>query len=304
MTTITDPLDDLRPNRSVEVAPAILRSRESFTGCIDDILAVPDASLEDRWRWRPNDEDDADVRYGLYRIHEVLEEAIARIARDGATSDKRIALAVPRLATATTARWELRGALAGFEPDTWDADPGNAEWSVRRTVGHVVGTQRRYNWGTAWYVSRRGSPDEGRPPPEGVVPPDPDEDAEAEGSPADVLARFDALVDAAAERFADLDEAGLQTPARWSGLPVTVDFRLGRFGSHMREHTIQIDKTLVMVGRSPSEAQRLARLACQAFGRLEATAFARTAGKRAAIVEEAATDVAALAASVRSAAGG
>jgi hypothetical protein len=45
--------------------------------------------------------------------------------------------------------------------------------------------------------------------------------------------------------------------------------------SHLREHTIQVEKTLAMLGRAPSEPQRLARLVLAAFGRAEATAFGR-----------------------------
>ena len=57
--------------------------------------------------------------------------------------------------------------------------------------------------------------------------------------------------------------------ARWAGLPVTIDFRLGRYGSHIREHTVQIDKTLAMLGRQPSEVERLVRLILATYGRLE-----------------------------------
>ncbi len=37
-------------------------------------------------------------------------------------------------------------------------------------------------------------------------------------------------------------------------------FRLHRFESHLRQHTIQIDKTLAAIGRAPTEVQRLNRL--------------------------------------------
>jgi DinB family protein len=303
-TRLTDPLTELRPNVAVPLAPAIARAREAFEQCVRDILAVTDAALdaEAPWRWRPSDVDDADVRYGLYRVHEILDEGVARVARECAPINDATTPAVPRLATATAARWELRGALAGFGPDAWDADPGNAEWSIRRTMGHVIATQRRYSWYSAWYLTRRGEPDEGRLPADGVMPPDPDEDTEAHGPPTEVLARLGGLVDATGERFADLTDAELRTRALWATMPVTIDHRLTRLGSHFREHTIQVDKTLVMIGRAPTEAQRLARLACQAFGRLEATAFGRPAGDRAAIVEEAAAEAARTAASVKAAA--
>jgi hypothetical protein len=277
------------------------------------MLAVPDAALEGAWRWRPDDPDDADVRYGLYRIHEALEEAVAAVARGrAALGGDRVAPAVPKLATATLARWALHGALAPLLAGELDADPGGGEWSVRQTLGHVITSQRSYGWTSAWFLSRAGTPDAGQKVPEGALP-DLDEEAEGIGSPAEIRARLDGLLDAAAERFGGLDEAALAAPGWWSGLPVTIDFRLGRLGSHIREHTIQVDKTLVMVGRPLTEVERLVRLASESFGRLEATVFARPAAdverafpdgsSAASIVEAGATEAARLARSVREAVG-
>ena len=55
---------------------------------------------------------------------------------------------------------------------------------------------------------------------------------------------------------------------------MTVAFRLGRCASHLREHTVQVEKTLVMFKREPREVERLLRLVVAAWGRLEATVFA------------------------------
>jgi hypothetical protein len=298
-TRFQDPLVELRPE-VVPLPPALLRARTSFRGAVAAMLAVADAALEGGWQWRPTDPETADVRYGLYRITELLEEAATRIARDG-TGREAVAPALPPLAAATAARWSLQGAIAGLGDDTWDADPGNAEWSVRRTMGHIVASQRGYGWYTAWYVHCAGTPEAGSIPPQDRYPPEIDEDVESLGTHAEIAARFDQLVDAALERYANLTPAELASAARWSGLPVTVDFRMGRLASHVREHTIQIEKTLVMLGYVPSEVQRITRLACDAYGRLEAFAFVR--GEFAAwAVEEAAAEVARTAASVKEAA--
>jgi DinB superfamily len=298
-TQFQDPLVELRPE-VVPLPPALLRARTSFRGAVEAMLAVPDAALEGGWQWRATDPEPADIRYGLYRITELLEEAATRIARD-TIAREAIAPAVPPLAAATAARWSLQGAIAGLGDDTWDADPGNGEWSVRRTMGHIVASQRGYGWYTAWYVHCTGTPDAGSIPPKDRYPPEIDEDVESLGTRAEIAARFDQLVDAALERYANLRPAELASPARWSGLPVTVDFRMARPASHIREHTIQIEKTLAMLGYVPSEVQRITRLACDAYGRLEALAFVR--GEPAAsVVEETAAEVARTAASVQEAA--
>ncbi|MDQ6793693.1 MAG: DinB family protein [Chloroflexota bacterium] len=275
---LRDPLVEHRPGPLVPLAPSVARARASIEATLRDMLAVPDGKLEGPWRWRPNDQLDADIRYGLYRVHEILEEGVARIARGrSGMSAERTGPAVPRLAAVTTARWELHGAVVGLRPEDLDADPGGGEWSVRQTLGHIVGVQRSYGWYSAWYLSRAGRPDAGQLPPDGTMPGEPDEMAEGQGTLGAVRTRLDGLVDAATERFALLDAAALAVPARWSSLPVTIDFRLGRLASHIREHTIQVDKTLVMVGRTATEAERLARLAGSAYGRLEGTVFGRPA---------------------------
>jgi hypothetical protein len=310
-TVSRDPLVELSAARAVPLAPAISRARATFEGAVADMLAVPDAALERPWLWRPDDPPgETDVRNALYRIVEVLEESVAAIARGrAATRGEATGPAVPRLATATQARWSLHGAIWPLSVGHLDADPGGGEWSVRRTLGHVVQSQRSYGWYSAWYLSRAGRPDAGSLPPDGALPPEPDEATEAPGDAAAIRRRLDGLLDAAAERFAALDDAGLAVPGRWSGLPVTIDFRLGRLGSHIREHTVQVDKTLAMIDRRPTEVERIVRLACESFGRLEAAVFGRPESElvsafadgatAASVVEGAAGEAARLARSAR-----
>jgi hypothetical protein len=183
---------------------------------------------------------------------------------------------------------------------------------VRRTLGHVVTSQRSYGWTSAWFLHRAGEADAGEYPPEGAIPPDGDEEDDGQGSVDEVRERLGMLVDAAIEHFAALAPDQLAVPGRWSGLPVTIDFRLGRLGSHIREHTIQIDKTLAMIGHAPTETARLVRLIAGSYGRLEGLVIGRDRDDLdrplgggpsvAAILESAAGDATATAASARSAA--
>jgi hypothetical protein len=48
---------------------------------------------------------------------------------------------------------------------------------------------------------------------------------------------------------------------------------MARWSSHLREHTIQVEKTLAMLGRAPTEPERLIRLTLAAYGRAEAVVF-------------------------------
>jgi hypothetical protein len=175
------------------------------------------------------------------------------------------------------ARWAVHGVLAPLPAAAWDGDPGAGEWTVRRTIGHIVSGQRSYSWYNAWYLHQRAIVGDAVYPPDGTMPPEPSEDEDGAGSPDAVLMRLDQVVDASIAANAGLDRTAMTVGARWSGLPVAIDFRLGRYGSHIREHTIQIDKTLDLLGRRPSEVERLIRLILSTYGQLEALFAGRAA---------------------------
>ena len=80
---------------------------------------------------------------------------------------------------------------------------------------------------------------------------------------------LDGALDEAARETADIDDSELGLTARWTGKSVTIAFRQGRWSPHIAEHTIQIDKTLVMLGRQPTEVDRLVRRVAVAWGRIE-----------------------------------
>lgn len=52
-----------------------------------------------------------------------------------------------------------------------------------------------------------------------------------------------------------------------------VEFRLHRFDSHLRQHTVQVEKTLDMLNLQPNEARRLLRLIYTALAEVEGTAI-------------------------------
>ena len=112
----------------------------------------------------------------------------------------------------------------------------------------------------------------------------PGEAAEGQGTLPELRARLDAVLDEWALRYADLDEAALAAPATWAGMPVDIDFRLGRWASHIREHTVQLDKTLDWLVYSPTEPARIVRGIHAAWGRLESRVFPQApAGTEAAV---------------------
>jgi len=277
---MNDPLTELATVPPTPIHGAVQGARASVRRIAADLLAIGDDRLEHEWRWRPTDTDDVELRYGFYAVHERLERAIGTIevARAGAPDgDLPLGPAVPALGAMTAARWDLHGVLVGLAPETWDADPGGGEWTVRQTVGHIIGGQLSYGWYNAWYLSHPVPVGLAERPSDDVMPPEPTDEELATGTPAEVAARLDSIADASAVAVAALDAASLDLGARWAGLPVSIGFRLGRYGSHIREHAIQVDKTLAMLRREPTEAERLVRLVLGTYGRLEALVFGRSA---------------------------
>jgi hypothetical protein len=259
---------------TLEVAPSVLAARDALGQAMRDLLAVSDGELEKPWPWLAGEED-ADVRYGFYRCIEAIEEASGLVARSLDEAAVHRSPGGRLIAPATTARWELQGVLAPLGDTFLDADPGGGEWTIRQTLAHVVGTQRAYAYFTAWWLRRAGVADFPQRVPDDVVSESgvPDEAQEGEGSLADVRRRFDDILDLGAGRLASYSDADLAVRARWSGLPVTIGFRLGRWSSHIAEHTVQVEKALAMLGRQPSEVERLVRLISGAYGRFEAVVF-------------------------------
>ena len=259
---------------------AVADARADLRAIVTDILAIPGSTLEREWAWIGGGEEA--VRYGIYRVHELFERAEIDASQNLRSSGRDGGLAAALIAPADAARWDLHGVLAPLSDAEIDADPGAGEWSIRRTLGHVLNGQRAYGWSTAWWQERGFALDDPDLPPsvgDAFWAELPDEEgAEQAGSLDEIRARLDAILDLSAERLAGLPEEHLDYGARWSGFAVPVSFRLGRWSSHIREHTIQVEKTLAMLGRSPTEPERLVRLTLAAYGRAEAVVFGQPHG--------------------------
>lgn len=270
-------LERTDPSLARPLPAALTRARVDALAAASDLLTVTEAALAKPWSWIGGSEEE--VRYGAYRTAEALEEAETEVRALLAADDSDETRAAKVIGHATAARWDLNGLLLSLTDDQLDADPGRGEWTIRLVMGHVISGQRAYGWGTSWWLTnpyRAGDPAMPAGIPDGMLTSLPDEaTSEAEGTGFDLRARLDAILDLGAERLAGLPDDRLELGARWSGFPVTIGFRLGRWSSHIREHTIQIEKTLAMLDVVHDEPKRLARHVLAAYGRAEAAVFGR-----------------------------
>jgi hypothetical protein len=270
-----NPLRELvDPGYARPLPASIETGRRELRAAVRELRTITDADLVRPWPWKGGSEEE--VRYGFYRIAESFELAgiqaqamlrSAGVAR-GRTAD--------RIAPVTAARWDLQGLLLTLPDSTWDVDPGGEEWTIRQTMAHIIQSQRYYGVGTAWWQRQAYAVDDPELPatiPDAVYADLPSEEAEGEGTPAAVRDRLDDVVDRSSAALGGLPVDRLVAGARWSGFAVDIDFRLGRWSSHLREHTVQIEKTLVMIDHRPTEVDRLVRLVVAAWGRAEAEVY-------------------------------
>ena len=279
--------------------PDLEDARGRIDGSLGDLIAVPDAALDGPWTWPGHGE--ADGRYAFFRILEDLEATAAAIDARGGSRPAAESIVAP----ATVARWDLVGVLAPLTGADLDADPGGGEWTVRQTVAHIIASQHSYGRYTAWWREQGLSPGAPLPdPPDDLEEPAWDEAIAGDGTPDQIRRRLHLALDEAAARLRDLTPDELALAARWSGLPVTIGFRQGRWSSHIAEHTVQVDKTLAWLGREPSEVERLVRRLAVAWGRLEALLWPGDPDEEAlGLAADASRRTAETAASVRAAAG-
>jgi hypothetical protein len=290
-TAAADPLvqytDDIEPR---PIPEALIAARRDVMAAARELASITDADLGTFWAWKGDGKNE--LRYGFYRILEDFERAgidAATALREAGVERGR---AAELIAPTTAARWDLQGILLQL-PDSawdadpgeeqysaWDADPGDQQWTVRRTLAHVIGGQRGYAAVTAWWQAQGLPADSNLPTarPSHIYDALPSDEEEGAGTPAEVRTRLDEVVDRSAERLAGLPSERLAYGTRWMGYAIDIGFRIGRWSSHLREHTIQVEKTMVMLGHTPTEVDRLIRLILAEWGRAEAVVYGSVDG--------------------------
>jgi len=157
----------------------------------------------------------------------------------------------------------LLGVMSGIE----DVPPIEGEWSIREVLAHIIQADVGFYVAVRYAMERHRSGD-------GRKAEIPDEAWERisgldEGASTSLveesyenLRKFhiDYPTRIMAD-FSDLSEKELEMTSKyWEDEQMSLRFRLNRFDSHMRQHTVQVEKALSDLGYSPNEAKRLLRL--------------------------------------------
>ena len=261
-------------------------------------VRLSDADLEKPYAWEAYDEDG--LRFALLTAHHHLRDAHAHVAAMRLGAGQPFTEAQRILAQVHEAYRDLCGALAGTTEDELDAAPPDGQWPLREVLKHILGAEKGFLAAieVALDCVRAGRPSERseaaweakRRPPE-----------DPSGSRADALDAIYRSHLAIIRSLTGVTDLELDTPSWfWEDTGYPVRFRMHRFEEHLRQHIIQVDKTLVALGHPPTEAERLVRNLYTALAGVESVAAGSAAGQE--ILDRCAASIEAIAADVERAA--
>ena len=254
---------------------SLVRAVERFAAITQ---GVPDSELDRAWAWGVYDSEG--VRFAFFRTYEELRDLAAKTAAARAAHGPAVSTAQRILAQYHWAYRDLQSALLGVEGDEEDRAPAEGEWPLRRVVGHIAGAEVGFYVVVKYALDRYRSGD-ARP----VEIPDEEWDtilgeditsveAILDGPLAGIRSYQKAFHERILREFAGISEEELAMPSMyWEEYALSLRFRLHRFDSHLRQHTVQVEKTLAAIDRSPSEAKRLSRLLYAALAEAEGPAI-------------------------------
>ena len=232
-----------------------------------------DSDLEQPWAWRAHDEG---VRFALIGAYHELRELAVALAHQRVQNGPPLTRVQRALGQYLAAYRDLQAVLIGVTGEDYDREPAPGEWPLRYVVGHTAGTQRHFFTLVHYGVARqRDGQDRPARLPDGETDritgsyEDFVDIMENQGMD-DMLAFYDSLHQRTLREFADVTDEELAGPSLWwEGEEYSLEYRLHRFDAHLRQHTIQAEKTLATLGRSPNEAGRLLRLIYNALAEVE-----------------------------------
>jgi uncharacterized damage-inducible protein DinB len=228
------------------------------------------------WEWKQYKEG---IRFAFFRTYEQLCELAARLEVERAASPRPLTTAQRILSQYHLAYRDLQAVLLGVTDTLAVQAPAEGEWPVRQALAHIVQAERGFFtvcflglehihqgnaeafeineeiWNRFWADA-------------------PFTETSERSSLSEIQAYHASLHPRILQAFTTLTEDELGLPiSYWESAPQPLEFRLHRFSSHLRQHTIQIEKTLDQLGQPPSEARRLLRIVFNALAAVEGAAL-------------------------------
>jgi len=224
------------------------------------MLPLSEKDLEREWIWKDHDEEG--IRFAFF----VTLQGLRDLAVTLSTRRPKPTAAQHILSQYHAAYMDLQAALLGLSPEETEKEPAEGEWPVQKVYGHIFSTEINFTITVRYALEKHRA---GIWTPEKFSDPDADRlagisDEEylrlVKGPLEGMLAYHRAFHPTIIEEFSGITEAELDLPSTfWEETRFPIKHRLHRYEAHFAQHTIQIDKTLVAIGRAPSESKRLLR---------------------------------------------
>jgi uncharacterized damage-inducible protein DinB len=243
---------------------------------LHDVAGLNDLTLNRKWEWQGYNEG---IRFAFFRLLEELRALATNESVFPAATEKDESYAVRRYLTDFhLVYWDLRVLLSDVNEKLFDQEPDEKEWTLRHILSHLIDNEWAF-YGVFRYGFEFSGTDE-------IWPTDsiPDQffddhfdefghftDEIFQYSLDNILDFFDEkhkIVLANLSRL--LDTQLEQQLVFWEAEPKTARFRLIRFESHFRQHTIQAEKTIRALTGLESEVQQILRTCMNAYSALDA----------------------------------
>jgi hypothetical protein len=251
----------------------LIKSVEDFVAVTQDCNQT---DLEREWTWGDYSEG---VRFSFFRVYEELRTLAARLSTLRASSGNPVTTAQHILAQHHASFRDLKAVFLGVSDEAGVTAPAEGDWSLREVLVHIIAAERTFfaiNLDALKCVRTRGR-----------TPPEMTDDAwdtfwsgddfqnMKENAPVSALmAYYENLHSRVIKEFSGIRDSELHTPVIfWESKAMPLEFRLHRFDAHLRQHTIQAEKTVLAVMGVPSEAKQLARIVLAALAEVEGILF-------------------------------
>ncbi len=243
---------------------------------LKNVSVLSAETLNRKWEWQGYNEG---IRFAFFRILEELRALVNSEEIFSGEAHRNESVIVQQcLIHFHQVYWDLRVLLSFVDDSLFDKEPAEGEWSLRHIISHLIDNEWafygifRYGFqfaGTDKIWTEDSIPDKFF-----------DEHFDTYGQFSDSLFQLglEPLMEFFDEKhrilladLAQLPDSELEKLlVFWEPEPKTARFRLIRFESHFRQHTIQAEKTLQVLLGPPVEVQMLLRACMSAYAVLDA----------------------------------
>ena len=252
--------------------PELTQAVEGFSALV---LPLSEKELEHEWKWKDHDEEG--IRFAFFVTLQELRDLAVRLATPSTALRTRPTPAQHILGQYHAAYMDLQAALLGLSSEQAGRAPTEGEWSVQQVYAHILSTEINFtitvryalekHRAAVWTPERMSDEDENR-----LAGMSEEEYQALISAPLEeMLAYHRGLHLQIIDEFSAITDSELELPSTfWEETRFPIRHRLHRYEAHFAQHTIQIDKTLVAIGRAPTESKRLLRKIYAALAEAEA----------------------------------